>query len=104
MSDRTRFRLLLTVLAAFVAGLGMLLMNTPRPARAAAVAATTNWEYQTASVDAASLATKLIECGRDGWEVFAIVSTDAIVENAPDGKPHVTTQRFEVTAKRPKAN
>jgi hypothetical protein len=64
----------------------------------------TAWDYQTASVEAGNLNAKLLELGRDGWEAFAIVSSDAVVDNAPDGKPHLTTLRFEVTAKRPKAN
>lgn len=62
----------------------------------------TVWEYQTASVETGSLATKLMEFGRDGWEVFSIVSTDATVDTGADGKPHVVNLRVEVTAKRPK--
>jgi hypothetical protein len=45
-----------------------------------------------------SLATTL---GSAGWEVFSVTSTDRRVEsNGVDVKPHVITQRFEVTAKR----
>lgn len=72
----------------------------PRPAHAAAGAA--GWDYQTASVELGSLSTKLTEFGRDGWEVFSIVNTDATVDNGADGKPHVINLRVEVTAKRPK--
>lgn len=58
------------------------------------------WEYKTSSIDAASLQTHLTSLGSDGWEAFSITTTDAIVDTGPDGKPHLTTQRFEVTARR----
>lgn len=71
-------------------------------AQAHAAAAVAGWEYQTASVELASLATKLTEFGRDGWEVFSLMHTDGVVETGADGKPHITYTRVEVTAKRPK--
>lgn len=58
------------------------------------------WEYNSQSIDATSIQVKLTELGNAGWEVFAVTSTDGVVDNAADGKPHVVTQRFEVTAKR----
>jgi hypothetical protein len=70
--------------------------------KAFAAAAPAGWEYQTASVELGSLGTKLTEFGRDGWEVFSIAHSDAIVDTGADGKPHVTYVRVEVTAKRPK--
>jgi hypothetical protein len=60
------------------------------------------WEYQTASVELGSLTPKLLELGRDGWEVFNIISIDTMVDQTPDGKTHILTQRVEVTAKKPK--
>jgi hypothetical protein len=59
-------------------------------------------EYNSQSVNAASLQTKLIELGTAGWEVFSVVSTNGSVDTGGDGKPHVITQRFEVTSKRVK--
>ena len=58
------------------------------------------WEYSSISIDAASLQTKLISMGVDGWDVFSIVSTDGLVDTGADAKPHLVTQRFEVTGKR----
>ena len=66
-------------------------------------AASVEWEYNSQSVEAASIQTKLIELGSGGWEVFSVTSTDGVVESpGADGKPHVISQRFEVTAKRTK--
>lgn len=63
--------------------------------------ATVEWEYNSISVDAPSIQTQLATLGSAGWEVFSVTSTDGMVEsNGTDGKPHVITQRFEVTAKR----
>ena len=58
------------------------------------------WEYRTSSTDVISLQAILTALGADGWEVFSITSVDAILDTGPDGKPHVTSQRLEVTAKR----
>ena len=72
----------------------------PVTAQTGSPAAVVEWEYNSQSVDAASIQTKLTELGTTGWEVYSVMSTDAIVDTAGDGKPHVVTQRFEVTAKR----
>ncbi len=72
----------------------------PVTAQTGSPAAVVEWEYNSQSVDAASIQTKLTELGSAGWEVFSVTSTDGVVDNAGDGKPHVVTQRFEVTAKR----
>ena len=74
----------------------------PATAQMGAAAAAVEWEYNSQSVDAASIQTKLTELGSAGWEVFAVTSTDGVVDTAGDGKPHVTTKQFEVSAKRPK--
>lgn len=68
----------------------------------AAVAANAGWDYQTSSVDLGSLTPKLIELGKDGWDVINIISIDTLIDQTPDGKTHILTQRVEVTAKRPK--
>ena len=72
----------------------------PATAQTGSPAAVVKWEYNSQSIDAASIQTKLTELGSAGWEVFSVTSTDGVVDNAGDGKPHVITQRFEVTAKR----
>jgi len=72
----------------------------PVTAQTGAPAAAVEWEYNSQSIDVASIQSKLTELGTAGWEVFAVTSTDGVVDNAGDGKPHVVTQRFEVTAKR----
>ena len=74
----------------------------PATAQVGTAVAVVEWEYNSQSVDAASIQTKLTELGIAGWEVFSVMSTDAIVDTAGDGKPHVVTQRFEVSAKRAK--
>ncbi|MEK6262234.1 MAG: hypothetical protein AABP62_26855 [Planctomycetota bacterium] len=74
----------------------------PVTAQTGVPATVVEWEYNSQSVDAASIQTKLTELGTAGWEVFSVASTDGVVDNAGDGKPHVVTQRFEVSAKRPK--
>lgn len=72
-------------------------------AQTGTAAAVVEWEYNSQSVEAASIQTKLVELGSGGWEVFSVTSTDGMVESpGADGKPHVISQRFEVTAKRPK--
>lgn len=68
----------------------------------AAAAANTGWEYQTASIDLGSLTPKLIELSRDGWEVINIISVDTMIDQTPDGKTHILTQRVEVTSRKPK--
>ena len=73
----------------------------PVTAQTGVPAAVVEWEYNSQSVEAASIQTKLVEMGSGGWEVFSVTSTDGMVESpGADGKPHVISQRFEVTAKR----
>ncbi len=74
----------------------------PATAQMGATAAVVEWEYTSQNVDAASVQTKLNEIGSAGWEAFSVSSTDATVDTAGDGKPHVVTQRMEISAKRPK--
>ena len=73
-----------------------------RHAAAQADPARVTWEYNTANVDSGSLQTKLAEFGDAGWEVFAITLADSKVEQGPDGIPHLTTVRMDVTATRAK--
>lgn len=94
----------LTIIAvAGIAGVALFRTEMHTPVAHAAAAANTGWEYQTISVEVGSLANKLTDLGRDGWEVFSILNTDFKVENEPDGKAHLMTVRLEVTAKRPKS-
>ncbi len=87
----------------FVGILGLLgTRSEVHTVRANAAAANAGWEYQTASVELGSLSTKLNDLGKDSWDVVMIIPTDSVVDNGPDGKPHVLVQRVEVTAKRPK--
>jgi hypothetical protein len=72
-------------------------------ALAQAPAARTQWDYQSASTELASLSNKLTELGNDGWEVVSVISTDATVDSQVDTKPHLLCQRVEVVAKRPRA-
>lgn len=58
------------------------------------------WEYNTVSLDTASLQAKLTELGADGWEVFAIVNSDLVLDQTNDSRPHLIAQRVEVTSKR----
>ncbi len=74
----------------------------PVTAQTGAAVAVVEWEYNSQSVEAASVQTKLNELGSTGWEVFSVSSSDRVVDNAGDGKPHIITERFEVSAKRPK--
>jgi hypothetical protein len=80
-----------------------LIRDDTQPVRAdAAQAAPSNWEYQTASVDLSALTTKLGELGKQGWEVINIISIDTMVDQTPDGKTHILTQRVEVTSRKPR--
>lgn len=73
----------------------------PATAQTGSPAVVVEWEYNSQSVEAVSIQTKLVEMGSGGWEVFSVTSTDGMVESpGADGKPHVISQRFEVTAKR----
>lgn len=62
----------------------------------------TVWEYNTVSLEPASMQAKLTELGADGWEVFAIVNSDLVLDQTNDSRPHLITQRVEVTSKRPR--
>ena len=86
---------------------GLLLLRTEVHSvqvQAATAAALSGWDYQTASVDLASLTPKLMELSKDGWEVINIISIDTMIDQTPDGKAHILTQRVEVTSRRPKVN
>ncbi len=83
-----------------LAGMPHSLSPTKGIAYAQLTADATNWEYKTTSIDSASLQTTLTALGADGWDVFSVTTSDASVETGPDGKAHMTTQRFEVIAKR----
>ena len=73
----------------------------PVTAQTGSPAAVAEWEYNSQSIEAASIQTKLTELGTAGWDVFSVTSTDAVVDDTTgDGKPHVVTRRLEVTAKR----
>lgn len=90
------------VIGCMLSGLNVLPWGSGRVAHAqgADSGQAVTWEYKTTSIDAASLQTHLTSLGADGWEAFSITTTDASVDTGPDGKPHLTTQRFEVSAKR----
>jgi hypothetical protein len=98
--SRFRFRLLLIVLFALALAAGYRMIGAPTPALAAPEAA--GWEYQTGSVDLGSLTPRLMELGKEGWEVINIISIDTMIDQTPDGKTHILTQRVEVTSRRPK--
>lgn len=59
------------------------------------------WEYVTGSIETGSLQARLTELGNDGWEVFSIERVDSVVDQTADGKTHLTSEKLEVTAKRP---
>ncbi len=96
---RSQFPWLVLCLAALAVLAGYRLFGTPT---AIAAPQPAGWEYQTASVDLGSLTPKLTELSRDGWEVFNVISVDTLIDQTPDGKTHILTQRVEVTAKRAK--
>ena len=60
------------------------------------------WQYNTTLISHDQLTTTLNQMGDDGWEVFSIQDTRSVVENDPaTNAPHVKTEMFQVTAKRP---
>lgn len=60
------------------------------------------WEYNTTQITLDQLTKTLTDMGNDGWEVFSIQDTRSIVETDPaTSAPHVKTEMFQVTAKRP---
>jgi len=91
-----------------VAGLGigwvLLTVMAHQPVSAEANAPTEGvvWEYNTVSLEPASMQAKLTELGADGWEVFAIVNSDLVLDQTNDSRPHLITQRVEITSKRPR--
>lgn len=94
------FRWFLGCVVAGVAAAYALRVDTAsRPVHAAANAPA-GWEYQTASVDLSALTTTLGELGKAGWEVINIISIDTMVDQTPDGKTHILTQRVEVTSRK----
>lgn len=97
-----------TTIFGAVAGLGVgwLLLSSSANQRVAAQATPAGdgriWEYNTVSIEPASMQAKLTELGADGWEVFAIVNSDLVLDQTNDSRPHLITQRVEVTSKRPR--
>jgi hypothetical protein len=91
--------LLLIVLSSLAVVAGYRMIVAP-PALAAPEASV--WEYQTGSVDLGSLTPRLTELGKDGWEVINVISIDTMIDQTPDGKTHILTQRVEVTSRRAK--
>lgn len=60
------------------------------------------WRYNTTQISHDQLTQTLNQMGEDGWEVFSIQDTRSVVENDPaTDTPHVKTEMFQVTAKRP---
>jgi hypothetical protein len=83
--------------------LGLAFFRTEKHAvQAQTATAAASWEYQTSSIELGSLTTKLTELSRDGWDVFNVIAVDTMINQTPDGKTHILTQRVEVTAKRAK--
>lgn len=85
-------------------GVGWLLLSTTMNQHVAAQATPAPegiiWEYNTVSLEPSSMQAKLTELGADGWEVFAIVNSDLVLDQTNDSRPHLITQRVEVTSKR----
>ena len=53
----------------------------PVTAQTGTPAVVVEWEYNSQSVEAASIQTKLTELGTAGWDVFSVTSTDAVVDD-----------------------
>lgn len=84
-------------------GVGWVILSTTNQhvaAQATPVGEGIIWEYNTVSLEPASMQAKLTELGLDGWEVFAIVNSDLALDQTNDSRPHLITQRVEVTSKR----
>jgi hypothetical protein len=78
-----------------------LLANRPAVSFQAADGAPTRWEYNTVTVEAASLQAKLGELATDGWEVFSLDDYESKVEGGDNNQPRLTVEKYQVTAKRP---
>lgn len=98
--NRSSFRALTLILFGLAVVAGYRLIAVPMPS--IATEASAGWDYQTASVDLGSLTPKLMELSKDGWEVINIITIDTLIDQTPDGKTHILTQRVEVTARRAK--
>jgi hypothetical protein len=62
----------------------------------------TKWQYNTTQISLDELPQTLTDMGNDGWEVFSIQDTRSVVESDPaTNVPHVRTETFQVSAKRP---
>ena len=62
----------------------------------------TKWQYNTTQISLDQLPQTLTDMGNDGWEVFSIQDTRSVVESdLATNVPHVKTETFQVTAKRP---
>lgn len=59
------------------------------------------WEYTTATVEAGSLHAHLSDLGKMSWEVFSVVEVGTLIDQTPDGKTHLVSEKYEVTGKRP---
>lgn len=59
------------------------------------------WEYTTATVEAAALASKLNKIGVEGWEVFSIERASLLFEQDAEKKTHLISETYQLTARRP---
>jgi hypothetical protein len=81
--------------------LGSGLVSGPRAASSAdPVAGPAPPQYRTATVEANSLEAKVGDLARDNWEIVSITTASSVIDQAGDGKTHITIEKYQVTARR----
>ena len=102
MSTNTRRQFPIVLACGVIAVVVLLLSNQPNQPVSAnePEARTTRWDYTSVEIDASAIDSKLGELAIQKWEVFSIVRSDSVVEQAGDGKAHVLASKFRVTAKK----
>ena len=95
-------RALLPSLCLLIAAVGGVVVGTGRYAHSYAdePREPLKWEYTTATVEAGGLQAHLSDLGKMSWEVFSIVEVGTLIDQTPDGKTHLFSEKYEVTGKR----
>ena len=103
MKAKSQLRFTMVLAAGLVvAGIVLLTDRSAQSYQGAADTKSIKWEYTSSAVESNSMQTKLDDLGNNGWEVIAVTRADAALDQGNDGKTHIRTTEFQVTARRVK--
>jgi hypothetical protein len=58
------------------------------------------WEYNTATVEAGELQTRLAEFGANGWEVFSVQQASQYLEQDQGPKTRLIVEKYQITGRK----